>query len=206
MVAMWWRLMLLAVTMVGCAPKGAPGMAPMARAPHAADSSFDELARVAPADGMRSLLVVHPRDACSASAATILLDHQGRFYGALAPGQAALLAVPTDVTRLEVLSSVDLAAPLHTWYVRGHVAVPPSPAGILLTARRVSARHCSGTGQHVDAAVAERQELESVLGDSTIEWLEPRVADGQQWLDHYRSRLDEIFGVRASPRPRSEAE
>lgn len=183
------RPLLLAAMLLGCGPSVTPGMARLEEAP-----------RMTPAEGKRPLLVLHRREACSASAPIFLLDRQGTFYGSVAPGQAALLEVPDDLTRLEVLSSVDLTAPLHTWSVAGEVAVPPFPGGVLLTPRRANARQCVGNGQYVDAHAATKEELESVLGESDVTWLEPRLDDGQRWVDQHRARLDEILALRTKRR------
>ena len=188
-----WFFVLAAVS-CGCTPPLAPGMVPVVRRPRADDVQLDEVARATPKEGARPLLVVHRREACSASAPVFLVDRRGTFYGAVGPGQAALITLPRDLARLEVLSSVDITAPLHSFSVGGDVAIPRLPAGVLITPRRVSARECWSTGQYVDARPAEKEELESILGDADFTWLEPRVADGQRFLERHHARLDEIFG------------
>lgn len=201
-----WRssLLLLGSLSVACAPTSSPGMAFAARQPHALDPSLDELARALPGEDARSLLVVHPREACSGSAAVVLLDRRGTFYGALRPGAAALLVVPAGLTRLEVLSSVEVTAPLRTSFVSSEVVVPAFPGGLLLGPKRANARECWGSGQYADARAVSKTELEEVLGETSgIAWLEPRHADGQRWLDEHRERLDEIFAGRVERCPAS---
>lgn len=178
-------------------PPVAPGMTPAHAHPHAEDRALDELARVTPHEGDRPLLVVHRREACSGSAAIVLLDEHGTFYGSVAPGEAALLEVPTTLKELQVLSSVEVTAPLHTSFVRDEIAVPPFPGGLLVTPRRANARDCWSTGQYATVRAATREELEEVLGDAKVIWLEPRPLDGQRWLERHRPRIDEIFAGRA---------
>lgn len=202
---MWRRsLLLLGTLLFACTPAASPGMAPSARRPHPLDPSLDELARVGPDDDARSLLVVHPREACSGSAAVVLLDRRGTFYGALRPGAAALLVVPAGLAKLEVLSSVEVTAPLRSSFTSSEVVVPAFPGGLLLGPKRASARDCWGSGQYADARAVSRTELEEVLGEaSDITWLEPRRADGQRWLDEHHERLDEIFAGRVERCPGS---
>jgi hypothetical protein len=182
-----------AVLAAACSPAATPGMAPSMRRPYAADRSLDELARVAPASDARPLLVVHPRVACSGSAPMVFLDDHGTFYGSVAPGEAALLEVPKNVAKLQVVSSVEITAPVRSWFVTSEVDVPPFPDGLLLGPRRVSARECLSTGQYADAAPTTKSKLEDVLAVSELTWLEPRIVDGQRWIDRHRARVHELL-------------
>lgn len=161
------------------------------------DAELDELARAAPAENARPLLVVHRREACSGSAAAVLMGPERRFFGSVAPGEAALLTVPADLTEIEIVSAVEVTAPVRSWFISETVAVPPFPGGLLLTARRVSARECWSNGQYANVKAATKAELEGVLAEADVTWLEPRPADGQRWLDRHRARVDEILAGRA---------
>jgi len=187
------RLGLVLTLLAACTPASTPGMAPVPRRPHAQDLTLDELARVSPTLDTRPLLVVHPRAACSGSARVVFLDERGTFFGAVAPGEAALLEVPRDAAKLQVVSSVEITAPLRSWFVTGEVAVPPFPSGLVVRPRRVNARECLSTGQYADASPATRAELEAVLADAEVAWLEPRVAEGQRWIDRHRARVAEVL-------------
>ncbi|MDF2694300.1 MAG: hypothetical protein K0S65_2683 [Labilithrix sp.] len=147
-----------------------------------------------PSADHHALLVVYPRSACSGSARTLFVDAKGTFYGAVAPGEAALLSVPNATRRLLTVSSVEITSPVGTWFVYDEVRIDPPPDGVMLRALEIGSRHC-GSGHYAEAAVATKSELESALAEAEIRWLEPRVRDGQAWLDARRSRVDEILGL-----------
>ena len=178
----------------GCLPpQTTPGMSPAAPRPHDRDLSLVELARVAPAlDDQRALLVVYPRDACSGSASMVLVDDGGGFLGAVGPGSAALLSIPKTTRALYAMSSVEVYAPVTTWAARFEVVLPPAPGGLVFRTRRFDARLC-GNGQYADPIAASKDELEEILADADLRWLELRRDDGQAWLDAHRERVREVI-------------
>jgi hypothetical protein len=175
-----------------CSPS-APGMVSHAAVPHPEDPRLAELARIESRPDRRALLVVYPRDACSGSASTVLMDEDGHFLGAIAPGTAALLDVPADARRIVSTSAVEITAPPGTPPYRDHVHVPPSPDGLVLRSHRVSSRQCTRTGQYAGATRASKQELESMLSETEVHWLEPHVLSGQAWLDQNGPRVRELL-------------
>lgn len=193
----------LLVSAASCLPSASgtnPGMAQRPRRPYAADATLDELARLEVANGQRPLLVVYPRSACSGSAKAVFVDRSGRFLGAVGPGQAALFGVPSGGGLL-AFSSVELTSPLGRWFAIDEIEPPAPGSGLLLEAPRVSARQC-GSGQYANPNVATKRELEAALAESDVEWLEPRLAEGQAWLDEHHERVDELVGRQeAKPQP-----
>ena len=175
-------------------------MAPVSARVHDAEPSFMELARAAPKTGHRALLVVYPRTACAGSASTVFMDEEGTFIGAVAPGTAALLDVPNGVRKVVAVSSVEVSAPLRTWSLADDVALPSPPSGLLLRARQWNGRECA-SGQYAAASVASKAQLEDVLGEEEIRWLEPRPQEGQAWLDAHRERVGEVLAQRHAPPP-----
>lgn len=178
-----------------CVPPSAqPGMVEVAPRAHDAEPSLVELARVPGERDRRPLLVVYPRTGCSGSASMVLVDDHARFVGAVLPGSATLLAVPSETRTLFAISSVEIAAPVRTWSALSIVDVPAAPSGLLLRSRRWSGRDC-GTGQYADVVTATKAELEDVLAeeDDRIRWLAPRPSDGQAWLDAHRARVREVI-------------
>lgn len=168
-------------------------MAIQARRPHALEPSLDELARVDPETDQRALLVVFPKTACSATARTVFMDADGRFYGAVAPGEGALLRIPARSKKLVVVSSVEVTADVGTWSFSDEVTIPPAPSGIVLSSTRFNARTC-GNGHYSNPSIATKDELETVLAEAELRWLEPRPNEGQAWIEAHRSRVDEVLG------------
>lgn len=160
---------------------------------HAPDGALDELARSEPSAGHRSLLVVFPKTACSGSARMVVLDDERTFYGALAPGEAALLEVPEKQAQLVVVSNVEVEAAPRTWSHVDRVDVPPAPGGLLFESTWATARTCF-SGHYADITVATKQELEETLASSEVRWRTPRRAIGQAWIDQHRERVGELVG------------
>jgi hypothetical protein len=188
------RLRVLAPLLVaGCFPEvRTPGMTPFTPRPH--DATTDEVARVEPGVDRRPLLVVYPRTACSGSASTVILDDEGVFVGAIPPGGAALLVIPASAKTLTTMSSVEVTAAVSSWTFSQTVDVPDLPSGLLLQPARFTTREC-GNGQYAEAKAATKAELEAALADREIRWLEPRVEEGQVWIEAHRERVDEVLGV-----------
>ena len=179
----------------GCVPtRPPPGMVVQVAQPHAPDPTLLELSRTEPRVQERSLLVVHPRTACSGSAGMVFLDDRGSFLGAVPPGSAALLRVPQEARSLRVFSSVEVTASKGSWYLATDVAIPPFPDGILLDAQRWSSSRC-GDGHYASAAPASKRELEATLSEASITWLVPEPDEGQAWLDAHHARVQELRGV-----------
>jgi hypothetical protein len=174
----------------------APGMREAQLRAHPADPSLLELARVEGKDDERPLLVVYPRDACSGSASGVLVDDRGHYLGAIAPGTASLLSIPARLRTIHVFSSVEVTAPAGAWFSTDVVAVPPSPAGLVLRATRFSARQC-GSGQYLDVTAASKEALEHELEESQVRWFVAGPREGQAWLDAHRARVDEVLGLEA---------
>jgi hypothetical protein len=187
------RKLALVFALAACHVGAPPGMALSAPRPHAEDSTLVELARV---EAQRALLVVYPRDACSGSASTVLMDEHGRFLGAIAPGTAALLDVPASASTLVAVSAVEVAAPRGLPVYVDDVSVPPLPDGLLLRSTHASARQCHHNGQYADVRRATKPELEAAIANADIHWLEPRTEAGQAWLDANRTRVREILDAR----------
>lgn len=153
------------------------------------DASLDELARVEPAEGRRALLLVFPKAPHSGTARTVILDEDGTFYGAIAPGEAALIEIPTSRRDLVLVSSVEVTVTPRTWfYPLEFIEVPAEPSGLLL--------HSWGRGGHYGSATpATKRELEAALGDApTIRYRAARRAAGQAWIEENRPRVDELLG------------
>jgi hypothetical protein len=161
-----------------------------------------ELARGEPRAGERALLVVFPRTACSGSASGIIVDEQGRFLGAIAPGTAALLNVPADVATVALFSSVEVTAPVGTWHDAKRITMPTaaSRSGIVIRSARWSARECA-TGQYFDVEVATKDALESELAESDVKWIAPIGSGGQTWLDAHGRRVAEVLSTPPSGPP-----
>lgn len=184
---------LALVLIAGCAQGSPmPGMASRAKEPSRIDPRLEELARVSPAVDERALLVVHPRAACSGSARTVFVDANGRFYGSIAAGEAALLRLPLKTRKLFAFSSVEVTANPGAWSAVDEIDVPSAPSGLLVTPWG-SARQC-GSGHYASASVATKSDLEDAIADAEIQWLEPRPAEGQAWLDAHRERVGELLG------------
>jgi hypothetical protein len=182
---------LVAAITCGCAPSvPVAGMAERTQRAYSEDPSLLELARLDPITDERALLVVFPRGPCSGSARMVFTDARGTFVGAVAPGDAAILAVPRNERQLVAISSVEITAPVGLTTITDAVAVPPAPNGLLLRTR------CTWrtSGQYADSAAATKPELEAAIADASLRWLEPRRAEGQAWLDEHRPRVDELFG------------
>ena len=163
-------------------------------APRVHDDVSVEVARVETRADRRPLLVVHPRTACSGSASTVLLDEDGTFFGAVPPGSAALLDIPSSTKTLTAISSVEINAAVATWTFSQKVHVPDLPSGLLFRAPRWNARDC-GNGQYAEVFAATQTELETVIAENEIVWLAPRVDEGQAWIEAHRDRVDELLGV-----------
>jgi hypothetical protein len=159
--------------------------------PH--DEATDEVARIDGASGQRPLLVVYPRTACSGSASTVILDDEGAFVGAIPPGGAALLGIPADARTLIAMSSIEVTAARSSWTFAQTIDVPELPSGLLLSASRFTTRECAN-GQYADARAATKAELEAILAEGEIVWLEPRLEEGQAWIEAHRDRVDEVLG------------
>lgn len=186
---------------LGCSPGAPPpGMVTKLARPLPSDPSLLELARAEPTRDERALLVVHPRTACSGSASMVLIDEDGRFVGAVPPGAAALLRVPRAAARLRMFSSVELTAATGSWFVASDVDVPAFPSGVLLSAQRWSGLQC-GIGHYATAQAATKSELEEVLAEDSMRWLEPDPRAGQAWLDAHAGRVREIRGRPALVEP-----
>ena len=179
----------------GCAMPGAsaPGMREAQLREHPADPSLLELARVESKADERPLLVVHPRDACSGSASGVLVDEEGHYLGAIAPGTASLVTIPARLRTIHVFSSAEVTAPTGAWFSTDAVAVPAAPAGLVLRASRHSARQC-GSGQYLDVTAASKEALEQELEESQVRWFVASHREGQAWLDAHRARVDEVLG------------
>jgi hypothetical protein len=196
---MRFRLVLLGCVVVAsasgaCLPAaGTPGMVAQARRPHALEPTLDELTHLDGIEGQRALLVVYPRSACSGSARMVIVDAAGTFFGSIGPGEAALLSVPSSSRSVIALSSVEVTAPLGVRSGFDEIALGASPSGIVFEAWRVSARQC-GSGQYAEGSIATKAELETMLGEVEILWVEPRPAEGQAWLQANRKRMDEVLG------------
>jgi hypothetical protein len=179
---------------VGCSIEAVPpGMSPAIAARR---GSVIELARVDAAEGRRPLLVVYPETPCTGSASGVVLDADGRFLGAVAPGTGALLSVPADKRPLTVISSVEVTAARGTWYSVDRIRLPPFPAGLVLRPSQWNTRTC-GSGQYFDVETASKETLEELLAESAVRWFTPRPAEGQRWLDAYGPRVDEVIGSTA---------
>lgn len=162
------------------------------RRPSPDDALVDEVARVDPRETDRALLVVFPKTACSGSARMVVLDDSGNFYGAVAPGEAALLEIPRARRELVVVSNVEISAAPRTWFYVDRLDVPAEPSGLILGSLRRNTRTC-GSGHYVQVSVATKEELEATLADATsIRWRTPRRAEGQAWIDEHRERVDEL--------------
>jgi hypothetical protein len=185
-----------------CALPGGPppGMRETQRRAHPADPSLIELARLDANASERALLVVYPRTSCSGSASGVLVDEQGRFLGAIAPGTAALISIPKGTRTITAFSSVEVTAPAGAWFATDEVAVPSQPGGLLLRSSRSSARQC-GNGQYFDVVAATKERLEHELEESEVRWFEVGKAEGQAWLDAHRARVDDLLGRRPLPPP-----
>lgn len=168
-------------------------MVAQVRRPHAVEPALDELTHLDGVEGRRALLVVYPRSACSGSARMVIVDSGGTFFGSVGPGEAALLSVPSSSRSVIALSSVEVTAPLGVWSGYNEIALGPSPSGIVFEAWRVSARQC-GNGQYAAGSIATKAELETMLGDLEVQWVEPVPAAGQAWLNANRHRMDEVLG------------
>lgn len=199
---------LLAALAAACvAPKPA-WMTPQApRSPSTSSASSTsaalvEVAHAEPPPGHRVLLVAYPKTACSGSASTVLMDETGRFIGALAPGEGTLLVLPEHMRTVMAVSSVEIAMPFRTRFSFNEITVPAPPDAILLEASRVNARQCSRTGQYASASIVPKGEIEARLADEEIVWLEPRLREGQAWLDAHRERVDELLGRKPPAPPR----
>lgn len=169
---------------------------------HALDPSLVELARGEPKADERTLLVVYPRSACSASASGIVVDERGRFLGAIAPGTAALLTLPAHAGTVAVFSSVEVTAPVGTWHDAKRIAVPSAStrSGIVIRTARWNARECA-TGQYFDLEVASKEALENELAESEVRWVAPAGTRGQSWLDAHGSRVAEVLSTPPSGPP-----
>lgn len=168
-------------------------MADQPRRPSPDDALVDEVARVDPRESDRALLVVYPKTPCSGSARMVVLDDSGNFYGAVGPGEAALLEVPKNRRELVVVSNVEISAAPRTWFFVDRVDVPAEPNGLLLESLRRSTRACGASGHYVNVTIATKGELESALADATaIRWRTPRRAEGQAWIEEHRERVDEL--------------
>lgn len=167
---------------------------------HDRDASLLELARVDPRADERSLLVLYPESACSGAASAVLVDDEGRFIGAVAPGTAALLRVPTERPEVTVFSSVEVTAPVGMWHDARHVRLPRSPSGLVVRSARWSAREC-GSGSYFDVDVATKDQLEAELGESELRWVAPLGRVGQEWLDAHRRRVVEVLTTPARRPP-----
>ena len=184
----------------GCAlpSRPAPGMRETQLRAHPADPSLVELARHEGRSEERPLLVVYPRTACSGSASGVLVDEQGRFLGAIAPGTASLLSVPAGLRTVTAFSSVEVTAYVGAWYATDEVNVPALPGGLVL--RSASGRQC-GSGQYFDIAAASKEELTRELQDSEIRWFEAGKEEGQAWLDAHRARVNDLLDRSPEPVP-----
>lgn len=187
-------LLSLLSMVTGCMFTSVPrGMAEAAPRRHAIDPAFDEVARAQPSPGERALLVVFPRDACSGSAKTVFLDGRGRFFGAVGPGEAALLTIPARTKSLLAISNVEIAAPVGMSTVVDETPVPPAPSGLLLHSWRRSTHQCANKGFYAHIDLATAAELEQAIGESDLVWLEPRPADGRAWIAEHKDRVAELL-------------
>lgn len=186
----------------GCTARTEPALMASQVPRSAASPSFVEIARAEPPAGHRVLLVAFPRTACSGSARTVFMDEKGTFFGALAPGEATLLVVPVRLRTILAVPSVEITAPTRTRFAFDEIEVPAAPEGLLLESTSVNARQCGRTGQYAGATIASKREIETRLADVEIAWLEPRMREGQAWLDEHGARLDELLGRRPVPRPK----
>lgn len=197
--------LLLGIALIGCVPSGnagPPGMRFTTPTDHSLDPSLLELARGEPGAGERALLVVFPRTACSGSASGIVVDERGRFLGAIAPGTAALLTLPANVTTVAIFSSIEVTAPVGTWHDAKRIAVPDaaSRSGIVIRSARWSARECA-TGQYFDLAIASKSSLEDELAESDVRWVARAGTGGQSWLDAHGARVAEVLSTPPSGPP-----
>jgi hypothetical protein len=174
--------------------------------PVPSSAALDEVARVEPARGEHAMLVVFPKDACSGSTPTIFTDPAGRFLGAVAPGDAAFLAVPDTLAQLLAFSAVDVSAPEGVWYHVDEVTRPSSvdlTAGLLLRSawNPVGRGECGG-GSYAVVRIATRTELDRALVEQPARWLSVDADEGQAWLDQHKPRVDELLGRTRRPEPR----
>ncbi len=181
----------------GCvAPADAPGMVARAPTVHTEDGRYLELARTAPrSESTRVLLVVFPRSACSGSASTVLVDRDGRFVGAVAPGTATLLELPSATASLVAVSSVELEAPVGMSSFVDEVPLPAAPGGLLLESWRWSTRTCGTSGHYADVRAATKEELEVALGEHELRWLSSGQDVGDAWLEERSERLSEVLAT-----------
>lgn len=193
-------VMLLSLLSHGCAPTTPAMMAPQSPRP-AASPSHVEVARVEPPPGHRSLLVAYPRTACAGSARTVLIDAEGKYFGAVAPGEATLLIIPLSIGTLFAVSSVEIHAPMGTRFVFEEVDVSRVPDALLLEGIRASARQCSTSGHYANAEAVTKREIEDRLAEEEITWMAPRPREGQAWIEAHRPRVDEILGRKPIVRP-----
>jgi hypothetical protein len=192
-------MVVSSIAAIACAP-AMEGMALQPARPHSLEPSLDELARTVVPEGKRALLVVYPRSACSGSARMVFVDDEGTFFGAVGPGQAALLTVPSRLEHVVAISNVEVTAPVGAWFYVDEVHLAPPPSGIILTAYRANARQC-GSGQYAGASIATKAEMESALSEAEIQWVQPRPAEGQAWLESRRKRMDELLGRQRAQQP-----
>jgi len=183
---------LAALSGAACIPAAQAGMADQPRRPSPDDALVDEVARVEPRGADRALLVVYPKTACSGSARMVVLDDSGNFYGAIGPGEAALLEIPKARREIIVVSNVEITSAPRTWFYADRLDVPAEPNGLVLEAMRRNTRTCM-SGQYAHVTVATKEELESTLANAVdIRWRTPRRAEGQAWIDEHRERVDEL--------------
>ena len=97
--------------------------------------------------------------------------------------------------------SVEVTAPLGVRTSVDEVILGPSPSGLVFESSRVSARQC-GNGQYADASIATKAELEARLAEVEIQWVAPRPAEGQAWLESNRKRIDEVLGRQIARAPK----
>ena len=96
------------------------------------------------------------------------MDENGAFFGALAPGEATLLMLPSRMRTILAVPSVEITAPTRTRFAFDEIEVPAVPDGLLLESTFVNARQCGRTGQYAGATIASKREIETRLADVEI--------------------------------------
>lgn len=173
-------------------PAVQPGTAEVTPRFHDEEPTLIELARVPGEADRRALLVVYPRAVCSGWTNIVLVDERGEFVGAVSPGTASLVSVRAGDRSLYAIPSIEITSPVRASAVFSKVAVPPLPAGIVFRSRAWSIYEC-GTSEYADAEIATKSELEELLDEEDLRWLEPRRHEGQAWLDAHGERMREVL-------------
>jgi hypothetical protein len=171
---------LLLLLSLGCAASCAPttsetpGMSATTRITSANATAGDD-----------SIVVVFPRSPRTGTARIVFLDDDANFYGAVGPGEAAILHIPPPkkTIMLHAISAPEIHARPGTWFLVNDLIVS-APSGMLLDG-----------GHYPRIVLKSRSQIETVLADPDreIQWLTRDRADGQRWIDEHKARVDELL-------------